>query len=453
MRSLITKFANQLTISLKQAKPVWLAAIAFSVSWLMSFISIRLIWGEILKPLNPLIWVIDFLVPLCLVLGFTALVTSKTKRSRLLALLPVFMFLLAIVNIFVLKSRLMNYGDMGALSGYISHHDIFTRWMLGVGLLEFLANKVLGPLFGNLNELAFVKVMSALVMMASSLIFILRNPDKLRLMFVVTSPMWLLFSTGYDEYYPFIAPVFLLILLFISEDWMNKLHPIWFGVIAAAIALSYVGFIPLAIFLLFVYGFRRGFKKGLVATGILLITAFLAILLFYGPRLGDFFAAYRGNLNLSNGSILQGKTLLDTPFYNLGFVFSKENLQRLFTQLFWSGSIPYCVILIICLVFFFKRIIRGTSLKHFVFLGCVILYQMVYFFFMIPYLGTITDIDLFFSVYFALAFCAGWMIDQGINKTRTIDQTKVRLTMIAFVVGSTSVILVYLMLLGLYQLQ
>ena len=438
---------------MKPAKPVWLVAIAFSVSWLTTIVGIRLIWGEVLKPLNPLIWVIDFLVPLGLVLGFTIFTGSKTKRFRLLALLPALMFLLALVNIFALRSRFMNYGDMGSLSGFISHHNIFTRWILGVGLLEFLANKVIGPLFGDLNELLFVKVMSTLVMFVCSFIVLLRNPEKLRLIFVVTSPMWLLFSTGYDEYYPFIAPVFLLIMLLITDDWMNKLNPIWFGIVAGAVALSYVSFIPLVLFLMLVFAFRRGFKSGLLATGILLLTVFLAILLFYGPRLGGFLSAYRGNLNLSNGSLLQDKTFLNTPFYNFRFAFSKENLQRLFTQFFWSGSIPYFVILVVCLVFFFKRFIRVTRIKTLVFLGCVILYQVVYFFFMIPYLDTITDIDLFFSVYFSFAFSSGWMIDQLTKKQESVDQNKTRLSVLAFCVGSTSVILVYLMVLGLYQLQ
>ena len=437
----------------KQLPPVWLSVICYIFSWLVTYFSIRLIWGKIFKPLNPLIWLISFVLPLCLILGFVFLSALKVNRFRLLVLLPIFMFLLSLVNIFVLKSRLMNYGDVGSLSGYISHQDIFTRWMLGVGLLEFLANNVLGPLLGNLNELVFVKVMSALVMCACSLVVLWRNPGKLRLMFVVTSPMWLLFSTGYDEYYPFIAPVFLLIMLLISEDWMNKLHPIWMGILTALIALSYVGFIPVAIFILIIFAIRRGFKNTLFAAGIVLIVAFIAILLFYGPQFGDFFSLYRGNLNLNNNRILQGKTLLDTPFYNFGFAFSAENFQRLFTQLFWSGSIPYCAILLISLSFFAKRIFQREQINTLAFLGCMTLYQIAYFIFMIPYLGTITDIDLFFSVYLAFAFCSGWLVDQVINKLESGGQHKIRLSMLALCVGSTSVVMVYLMFLGLYQLQ
>lgn len=424
---------------------------AFTAAWLLTYFSMRGIWGNILKPLNPLILIGNFFLPLCALLVFAAFVSSKEKRFTILVALFAFLLVFALLNIFLFDMHLMNYGDQGTLSGMISHFEVFPRWLLGTGLLGFIV-RLVSPIFGNISEIQFVRVMSCLVMCISSIILILRHSNQLSILLSLTTPIWLLFCSGYDEYYPFIAPVFVFFLLLISEKWLQKFNPLIMGIIIAVIGLFYAGFLPLSVFLLLVYTILRGIKKGAFAALFSLLTALVIILIFYRNGIVDFPGNYVSSLNLEGTATLPGKTFEMTPFYNFSFAFSLENFKRIFFQFFWSGSFPYLLILIGSFGLFNKQGARQTNLIPFLFLGLFLLWQAVYYIFMIPYLGTIGDIDIFFTVYLTFAFSAGWLVDKITENYRDETRIMVKNTMIAFCTGSSAMVMVYFMFLGLYAM-
>lgn len=448
MTSIIAKINN---------KPIFFRSLLFSTSafalaWLLTFFSIRLIWGRLLNPLNPLILIADFLLPLGVIIVFTTFVGSKEKRFKILAVLFLLLFAFALVNIFVLDSRIMNYGDRGTLGAILGSKMIFPRWMIGSGLLEYFLTLVVFPLFRNVPELLYVKIMSAVVMCVCSIVLILRCSPRLSVLLALTTPIWLLFTTGYDEYYPFIVALFILFLLLLTEKRMQTINPLTIGILVAVIGLFYAGFVPLSLFLLGAYTLQRGFKKGALALLFTLIAAVLLVLLFYRSNFLSFPGEYLSTLNLEGAEEVKGIYIEKTPFYTPAYAFSGENLKRVFTQLFWTGSLPYLFLIIGGLSLFFKRILRQAGKLPLLLMGLFLLFQIVYLFFMIPYLGVVTDIDLFFTVYLTLAFTAGWLVDAVTADLENGKKMLVKTACFSFCAGSSVVVLIYFMFLGLYAI-
>ncbi len=448
----MTAFFNKIQLNNGLLRSLLQVSGAFTTAWLLTFFAIRLAWGNRLNPLNPLILIADYVLPLCVVIVFTLFVGLKEERFKAVSLLFLLLFVFGLINIFALDSRIMNYGDRGTLSGMIGSNMIFPRWMIGSGLLEYFLALVISPLFGNVPEILYVKIMSAVVMCICSIILTLRHSQKTSVLLALTTPIWLLFTTAYDEYYPFIAAVFILFLLLLTEKRMQKLNPLAIGILAAVIGLLYAGFVPLCLFLLGAYMLQRGFKKGALAVLFSLIAAVLLVLLFYRSNFLKFPGEYLATLNLEGSEQVNGIYIEKTPFYIPAYAFSGENIKRVFTQLFWTGSFPYLLLVIGGLSLFFKRILRQAGKLTLLLMGLFLLFQVAYLFFMIPYLGMVTDIDLFFTVYLTLAFTAGWLVDAVTAEMENDKKIKVKNAAFSFCAGSSVMVLIYFMFLGLYAI-
>lgn len=434
------------------SNPWWLAACLYSLSWVITFAAVRIVWGSKLGLLNPLLLAVDFFIPLFLILGLVFLTRKHPQPFKWFGLIYLILLAIVIFNIVRPQVRLMNYGDVGTLSGMIAHNEIFPRWMLGTGVLGFLINEVSFPFFGPADDILLLKTLSAMIMCIFSSVLFYLYPKRLSLVLTFTSPIWLLLSSGYDEYYPFIAPIFILFLLFLSTNRIGRFSPMLVGLFAAILGTSYAGFLPLTLFLLIAFAMWRGFLKGLLAGLVFLVCSFAFIILFNGVNLGSFFINFHSSLNLTNPINFSGQTVLGTPFFKPAYIFGTENLSRMAINFFWTGSFAY-------LFLFFAGIVGQKSnwphqetKKVGFFLGLQLLFQLVYFVLMVPQLGSVQDIDLYFTTYLSLSFTAGWLSDKYTEKLDVTKQKNLQLAVFAFCAGSTAVVSLYLILLGIFAL-
>ena len=432
--------------------PFTIATGFYSLAWGLTYAALRLKWGTSLGLLNPFLLAADFLIPLVLILALVGLIRKPLKSFRWFGLLFILFFVGVMANLFVFNVHLMNYGDVGTLSGMIGHNEVFPRWMLGTGILDFVISHVSFPFFGPGDDLLLVKTLSALVMCLSAVFLLILFPNRLSLLLAFSSPFWLLFSSGYDEYYPFIAPLFILFMLFISTKIDRRFSAILIGIFAAVVGTTYAGFIPLSLIILFVFAIWQGVKKGLVALLVWLITSLLLIILFNGTDLVGFWKSFVFNLNLIDPEISPGPFISGTAFYKPMYALGAENCDRMLLQFFWTGSFPYLLLVIGGTVYLFVQRKAGSSRNQMLFLGLFLAYQFLYFVFMVPRLGTVVDIDLFFTLYISLAFTAGWLLDRIAEHLEERTQKSLRLAGFSFCAGSTAMVTLYLLFLGLYAL-
>ena len=169
-------------------KSLFLSISVFTFAWLTTFFTIRLFWGNFLKPLNPLILIVDYFIPLCMIVGFILLVGTNDNNMKIILIFFLVIFILALTNILIFNIHIMNYGDKGTLSGMISHRELFPRWLLGTGLLEFIRYYVISPIWPNPREINFVRIMSALIMCISSVLLTIKQSKNLCILLTVFAP-------------------------------------------------------------------------------------------------------------------------------------------------------------------------------------------------------------------------------------------------------------------------
>jgi len=432
--------------------PLIPAVLLYSLAWVLTYGVMRIKWGSKLGLLNPLLLLADFIIPLALILALILLTKKSSRPFKWFGLLYLLLFSGVMVNIMVIKFHLANYGDVGTLSGMIAHNQVYPRWMLGTGILGFVIHHVSFPFFSSGDDLLLIRTLSALVMCFSTALFLFVFPKRMSLVLAFTSPFWLLLCSGYDEYYPFIAPLFILFLLVLSAKMDHRFSAVLVGLFAAIIGMTYTGFLPLAIILLFVYMIWRGFRRALVATLVCIAASLGLIILFYGTDFAAIWHNFQINLNIVDPEKFPGQSMKWMTFFKPVFAFGAENFNRMFLEFFWTGSFPYLLLILGGGAALLVKRSSSDNTRAGIFLGLFLLYQLLYFVFMIPQLGVVDDIDLYFSFYLTLAFTAGWLLDRIGERLDDLRRKSLQLAGFSFCAGSTAVVTLYLLFLGLYAL-
>ena len=129
-----------------------------------------------------------------------------------------------------------------------------------------------------MNPDKYVHVLGCMVMTISTIAILARHPHRLAVVLPLTTPIWILLSSGYNEYYPFIAAAFLCILIYLSDTDMKTSPPWAMALLASSIGLLYAGFAPISLLMLLGYAFRVGPRTGLRTVLLSGIFAFILIL-------------------------------------------------------------------------------------------------------------------------------------------------------------------------------
>ncbi len=431
--------------------------VVYSVAWLITALIARGMWGGYHAKLdNYFLLFIFYFIPLLLLTGYVWWTNKNRKPFAYGAILYSLFFGSVVVNRIFRIVPFQVYGDQNQLNYLLSTGTVFPRYLVGSRILDFIYRNLIVPLFLNnapsetvLADI-YVRVFGCLLMTAAALLLLKKYPHRLSIILPIILPVWLLFSSGYNEYYPFITPLFMICLLFLDQWNIGDVHPILLGLLTALVALVYAAFIPITLFLLGFYFLRGGIKKGLLALLFALLWGLALIEICWSGSFSSFLNQYIFTLNLGdNNSIEQfvGQALGNSPFFKPTFAFSGDHIRMMFFMLFWTGGIFSTVVLAVTAVLLAVK--RQLLNKKFIIPGIFLLYQIVYFFFMIPKLGPLMDIDLFFPVYLTIAYIAGILAD---HYARILPEEKSRrysFICLALVAGNSAFCTFYLLLWGI----
>lgn len=371
--------------------------------------------------------------------------------QALLVLLPA----LGILNRLRPTFPLQAYGDAGQLNDIIQVGVPYMRWFLGSALLikahtlQAWASASLS--LPEMNTYAFYQIAGAIVMSLASVILLEKNRGRLAVILPLLSPVWLLFSTAYDEYYPFVAWAVIALLLVASTPGLKKRNPVAIGAFAALLGLLYVVYMPLALVLSMAYWLTTSQPKAFTAMGTTAASCVVAVLVFWPFGFDQLIPQFRDRLLLGEIGLkwdpYVGHILSGTPFFNLSYAVSPEHLTELLELLaLGAGLAPLLVFgLISFAVTGRDRALEIRSpelLSLLALLGAIALYLL----FMVPKLGPVRDVDLFFPAYLATAFAAGFYADTRLEGIAKKDRESFVATATALALGAGIVPLAFLLL-------
>ncbi|MBN2309462.1 MAG: hypothetical protein JXR94_10855 [Candidatus Hydrogenedentes bacterium] len=352
------------------------------------------------------------------------------------------------------------YGDHDAFLWLLDGGWILSKWFLGHVLIHFLiaiaqhAPPALKALWGVFDSPEALSKWLALIAMGASTIYLVRTrPGRLSVLFVLFTPVWIVFSVGYVEYYPFIAWIVPVLYLWILDRPLAERSPYAVGCIAAALPLTYIGYAPLGAILLvsFMVLNPRQAPRALAAC---VACALTLISVFYGKYPHEFVHDYFGSMatgdTLTAYSRYQGKAASDASvLFSPRYALSGGHLKDVFFMWFFGGGLASVLILAGALAAALARRPVGAALRREprLWIGAAfVIWAALYMLFMIPKLGPGKDVDLFFVSYLTFAFFAGHLVD--ILAEACPQRPAVRLAVLAGFLGNTAVSTVYLVFFG-----
>jgi hypothetical protein len=346
---------------------------------------------------------------------------GKFKDVIAASLFPIGLFSLALVDIYRDTNWFQNYGDVFFLKDWINANIPFSRWLLGTTLLidvfEFVNHFVF-----SISAPIFITAASAACMIISTLVVVKSFGNKAYVVLPITTPIWLLLSSGYDEYYPFIAGVFLVAALWILLDREFTSTSFFFAV-AGVLPVIYSGFVLLGGFLILKLFLQvKSAKKFFLGLTISAVSFLLAIEAswpmghsnYLGQLYNDLGTGDTRNIHNYKGSSMSESL----PFYSFRSAFSGFHLRDVLFSTFFAGGIA---VLGVALVFFWrygKRIkgppsqLKLVSAKKFSLPVVFLLWNIFYLVFIQAKLGPVMDIDLFFGQNLVLAIWCGFLLEK-----------------------------------------
>lgn len=375
---------------------------------------------------SPFLWIICSL-GLASFLSFAASFReSSPSRQKITLLVPIGLVTLGVMRALAVPgfSRLETYGDAGRLQSYLTESDFdFGRWLLGLAILRE-AFVGINSLIVQVDAEEYVRVTGSLCMFTWGVWLWKRSEHSIVPWLVWTSPMWILLSLGYDEYYPFIAG------LIVAVSWhivaAKRFFPRTAYILVGILPALYIGALPVALALL-CYTWSDEQDSTSRSRG--LLTAVVALVV--AIEVGGEFTGYTRNLvetmNLggrflekeidSKAAAFSSRSFLSDPSY----AFSVEHAVDIF---FWLSCGVGLVVVLATLSL--GRVARPSTAKSstrpavprvdfrrisgYLLLGLAIFYLI----FMLPLLGPTRDIDLYFISMFVILLFAGSRFDQVI---------------------------------------
>jgi len=392
----------------------------------------------------------------------------RLRRVTLARLLQGFFILLAVAAVSNCDGRLVRlrgYGDQNLMGAMLEARrsegdltapsprvqNVNTHWLLGSVVLREAYRAYL-PLARShpwmlLAGTPFVRATGAVLMALASVLLLRRHGGRLAVLLPLLTPVWLLFSAGYDEYYPFIAWMFLVLVLWLDRDLARR-PPVAVGFFAGVLILAYLGYTVVAMLLLLTFWTSAGTRRGLVALALALLVAQVGVWMCWpGPRAMDSYCQHLlchdliatevGEIHASYA----GRALVPwLPLFRPAFALSLGHLADLASMLI-LGAGPVCLVL---LAWRLPHLRILTRREH-RFVGLLLGVQAGFFLFMVPSLGPVQDVDLFFTVYLSAAFTAGLLADHWMEHADPERRQTWHNTLALAQLSSSLVVLTYLL--------
>lgn len=155
-----------------------------------------------------LIWVLVSLTCGLITSAIVSIGLRMPQRKWIGFLIPAFLLIIAHIRSFdVLNIRtLAQYGD--SLAFFLTDDEDLGRWLLGYAAIREAFEAINAFVF-SISAISFVRLSGGIVMAIWSSWIVLRVQSPVARWLLLLSPIWVLFSVGYDEYYPFVAGLLL----------------------------------------------------------------------------------------------------------------------------------------------------------------------------------------------------------------------------------------------------
>jgi len=341
-------------------------------------------------------------------------------------------FVLTLLNIFFKFAAINAYGDFGHLNFNIGYAAPNPSWLAGDSLLGWIYSALwlFPPVADSLPSTVsgtggFISLAGWFAMFASTFYGLVRFRNRLAVVLPMLSVHWLLFSSGYNEYYPFLSGPLVLILAWLFECDLRNRKPMEIGIVAAALSLLYLGFVPMSIMVLLCYGIASWKKAApalLWAAGIFLV--FVGI--FWIGGVSDYFRSLwdSANFGAKSAYFSRYRDLFSNPhsfYFTPDYLVSKEHMIDLLYLFFYSGGLSVIGLFVSGLFLAVNSsrkslVWRKLLLDPRLWLACLIIASQIrHFVSMIPFWGPHRDIDLFFTVFIILLFFSGFLFDLHFN--------------------------------------
>ncbi|MDP3847590.1 MAG: hypothetical protein Q8R10_14320 [Pseudomonas sp.] len=329
----------------------------------------------------------------------------------------------ALINIFIQAVAIPELGDGKLIALILSNRELFpaAKYLAGIETLRvgYAAIWQFPPIARILpgsiaNHAGFIRIAGISVMACTSIYLLTRYPSKYRVLLAATTPIWILFSFGYLEYYPFIAGGYLALLCWLFNGNFEEKSEIQIGVVTGVLPLIYLGFAPLSFIILFTYLWRARIEIVMRTLGALLLAFFIGLRLFWPKSLSDYFTTLYQELNFGDTNTIyegyRGLAASETSiFFNTDYVFSLKHFKELFHMLGLGLGLTPIVILFVALALSRKNTwcLSRKNVLAILITG----WSLLYFAYTIPKLGPILDVDMFFMTYITIAFFSGATLD------------------------------------------
>lgn len=316
------------------------------------------------------------------------------------------------------------YGDSAIFARFVEDGGVVPRWLAGSALATRAYTGVWTLSFvqewvpdGWRSGSGFLALLGTLTMVAGTWALHRRWPGRLSVLLPTLTPIWVLFATGYVEYYPLIAAPIVGALAWLCERPLEQRSPAAVGALAGFLPVLYVGFAPIGAATLGAYALaRRASAIRAVVVAALVATTVVLACWPDGPE--HFVTALRSVMNVGDAHLppqYAGQVAgPDSIMFSVQAAVSSHHARELGYLLAWGGGWWLAPMLVLAgaraSVGRLTQVVRGDAARICLVLT-LILWQVYYFVFMVPRLGPAADVDLFFSTYLVVAFAIGWLFD------------------------------------------
>lgn len=346
------------------------------------------------------------------------------SSPRLIAAIvtPLLWGAIAVLNVFWGGYKIPEIGDNLVIALILAQPDNYPtpKYLVGISVLRFVyesiwlsspVGAVLPPYLQNPQS--FLSIFGILCTAISSMFLLMASRAQLRVILPLLTPIWMLCSTGYIEYYPFIAGPFLGVLWYLFAQPLGNRSPYVVGTLCALLAGVYLGFVPFSGFILTAYA-CSGRIRFLKAVASFFIAFMILVASFWSGGVASYFAGLYSDANVGAKNVVFEPYLHliasdSSIFFKNEYVWSlAHGLDVLRMAFLGAGIAP-----LYCFTFFAMRSTKASLPAGLPILSWILfVWSLFYIMYMVPKLGPLRDVDLFFSIYLIFAFFSGLFVEQ-----------------------------------------
>ena len=354
---------------------------------------------------------------LCLVIGQFRTRYINNKFSQVVTALVLTLVAILVLLEPIEKQYFLSYGDWETLIGVIKGPGVFARWALGSTVLSSIYI-ALTSFFANITAAKFLAVFSSLFLLGATFVTITKAKGRLSYLLPLMSPMWIAFLFGYDEYNAFVAPVFLLVALWIFFGEQPKSVTVA-SICAGLLPAVYIGLGPISIIVMLkLLVPRKNWTERATSIAIWLVTYVGAIEFSWPAGHIGYLRHVSSDLLLGSVGGYEGMAASEkSPFFNIQTLLSYDHLSGVGYMLVFGAGLASVIFF---LAVFATPALGSAKVRKtvapLISLGwaqwLLVAWSIFYIVALMAKLGPTGDIDAFYSSYITISIMVGLVADR-----------------------------------------